>query len=91
MTAQEIGTHRLFWNGIGLTIRYAPSRWTLIDHIEIEADNRQPIPISETGYYSHFLNPGIVAARGGIVVFVIDGLEAAAALNGWHGAQLALF
>lgn len=91
MITQKIETHRLFWNGIGLTIRYTPSRWTVIDHIEIEADNRQPIPISETGYYSHFLNPGIVAARGGILAFVIDGLDAAAELNSWRGAQLTLF
>ena len=88
---EKIETHRLFWNGIGLTIRYTPLRWSVIDHIEIEADNRQPIPISETGYRSHFLNPGIVEAYGGALAFATGWLDETAELGGWRGAQLALF
>lgn len=87
---EKIETHRLFWNSIGLTIRYTPNRWTVIDHIEIEADNRQPLPISETGYRSHFIDPGVIAAYGGALAFVTGWLDEAAELDGWHGAQLAL-
>lgn len=88
---ETIETHRLFWDGIGLTIRHTRRRWTVIDHLEIEADNRQPLPITETGYRSHFLDPGIIDSCGGALALVSQWLDDAAAAGGWRGRQLALF
>lgn len=84
-------THRIIWNGIGLTVTYTPLKWGVIDHIEIETDNRQPLPITETGYKSCHIEPDCMADYDGPVAFVIEWLDLAAKEGRWHGAQLSLF
>jgi hypothetical protein len=62
--------HRLTWRGIEIEARYTPLQWKVIAHLEIEsvAPERAPLPITETGYRSHFHQPGTVEANGGDVV-----------------------
>ena len=51
------------------------------------------MPITETGYRSHFVPMGSVAASGykNAAAFVQAWLEHEAKKTGWNGAQLALF
>jgi hypothetical protein len=62
-------TSRAIWRGIGLTIRHHPS-WIRLDagpvqHLEIESDGRVPLPVTDTGYRSHFLiGSAALAAHG---------------------------
>lgn len=62
--------YRLTWRGIEIEARYTPLQWKVIAHLEIEsvAPERAPLPITETGYRSHFHQPGTVEANGGDVV-----------------------
>lgn len=78
-----------FWNGIGLTIRYTPQKWGVMDHLEIMSDNRQPLPITRTGYKSLFLCPEELDRPP--VDFVLWLLDNSAEAKDWSGDQLSLF
>jgi len=50
---------RATWRGIALTIRHCPdwgsTHCSAVQHVEVESDSHVPIPITETGYRSHFM------------------------------------
>ncbi len=91
---RHIETFRTDWNGISIEIRYE-SNWLSISagfdtaHLEIEsiAPERAHLPITDTGYRSHFTSPDTVIAYGGPVAFV----EAWPDDNRGDAAQLSLF
>ncbi len=60
----------LTWQGVEVRVTFTPRRWTVIDHLEIQSvkPERAPLPITGTGYLSHFMQPGTIAAHGGDVV-----------------------
>ena len=49
-------TERIIWRGITIEVRHEPN-WlgSGQHHLEIEANPRTPLPITETGYRSAFL------------------------------------
>ncbi len=61
------------------------------DHIEIEAiePKRAVLPITETGYRSHFIKSDEVDRSGGVRRFVTDWLASAAASKPWQRSQQA--
>lgn len=89
-----IETFRTEWNGIVLEIRWEPN-WLNINtgvdmaHLEIEtiAPERAPLPITETGYRSHFTAPESVAAYGGPVSYVEAWLETESQAPDWRIVQ----
>ncbi len=83
--------HTTTWRGIALEITFTPEKFGLVDHIEIITEGRAPLPVTETGYRSHFIPAGTMASHGGAVAFVTAWLEHDAARTGWSGAQLSLF
>jgi hypothetical protein len=83
--------HHTTWRGIALEIAFTPEKFGMVDHIEIRTEDRAPLPVTETGYRSHFIPPRTVAEHGGAVAFVTAWLEYEAAQTGWSGAQLSLF
>lgn len=57
-------TIRISWRGIGIRVDFHPSRWNgPCDHVELHSDNCVPLPVTETGYRSHFLPSGFVTAE----------------------------
>jgi hypothetical protein len=85
----EIQTHRFTWRGIGIEAIYTPLKWKTIAHLEIRsvAPEGAALPVSETGYRSHFHQPGTVEAQGGdVVAQVIAWLDDAAAPE-WRQQQ----
>lgn len=97
--------HETVWNGEKIAISYEP-RWLSLDddygldtaHLEIEAiaPERAPLPITETGYRSHFTTAHAVAAMGGPVALVLTWLNEEAASPAWQrevaaARQLTLF
>lgn len=71
--------HRLQWDGITIEVRYDPD-WSpsyrdiygySLAHLEIEAIEpaQSPLPMTETGYRSHFGSPADVDAEGGACRF----------------------
>ncbi len=89
---------RVEWRGIGLEIRNCPtwSKAADIDHIEVVSDARMPLPITGTGYKSHFLSPEQIAEIGTPVDYVMAWLDHAAQSETWKrreadARQLSLF
>jgi len=83
--------HTIIWRGIAVEITFTPEKFGMVDHIELRAADKTPLPVTETGYRSKFLPLGHVAAHGGAVAFVTSWLDHEAARIDWKGAQLSLF
>lgn len=84
---QHPQAHRFIWQGIEIEARYSPCKWGVIAHLEIESIQppRAPLPVTETGYRSHFHPCGTVEANGGdVVAQVIAWLDEAAASPQWR-------
>jgi hypothetical protein len=86
------------WRGIALNVRHCPdwSRSCGIAHIEVISLERLPLPITETGYKSHFIHHDQRAEIGTPVEFVIAWLDHDAESTAWKKAefesrQLSLF
>jgi hypothetical protein len=79
--------HRFTWQGIVIEARYWPRKWGVSAHLEIEsiAPGRAPLPITDTGYRSHFHPCGTIEANGGdVVAQVAAWLNEAAKAVGWQ-------
>ena len=50
-------TRIIIWEGRSIRLSYTPRYCDAIDHVEITAEDRQPLPVTETGYRSHFFGP----------------------------------
>ena len=66
------------------------------DHIEVESMDLVPLPISETGYKSHFIAPERIAEIGTACEYVLTWLDHESQSGAWKrseaGArQLSLF
>lgn len=91
--------HQLIWQGITITVRHCPS-WLSssaempVQHIELHSEGRVPLPVTETGYRSHFLCGAEPLAEYGNdpVAFVTAWLEHERKAKGWSAErQLSLF
>ena len=72
------------WNGIAIEITYDPDyvRYDELDvhyaYLEIRSNPpRHPLPITETGYLSHFIPPHVIDEAGGADAYVLQWLESA--------------
>ena len=91
---RSIETHTIVWRGITIEVRYEAS-WLgskgKFSTSHLEVDVRAPecaeIPITETGYRSHFANPGTIEDAGGPVAFVTAWLNEAAQSKGWKDKE----
>ena len=79
------------WRGVEIEITYTPEKFGMVDHIELRTENKAPLPVTETGYRSHFMNKGAVAHHSGAVAFVTAWLDHEAKRSSWNNAQLSLF
>lgn len=80
---------RFVWRGVEIEVR-SEANWlnTGLTHIEIETMPRTPLPMTETGYRSHFIDPGVLAEYWNAEDFVQQWVEESA--KDWSG-QLQLF
>lgn len=67
---QPAEIHRFDWQGVEIQVTFTPRYFGVMEHLAIEtiAPARTPLPITGTGYRSHFMQPGTIAAHGGDVV-----------------------
>ncbi len=85
-------TSSITWDGITVAIRYyQPSYGKLTGHwhLEVKAEGKAPLPITETGYRSHFCNPSDIEAAGGPETYVEAWLDYAARQSDWIEARAA--
>lgn len=95
---------RLIWNKIAINVTYN-NDWSkahreimghAMGHLEIKSENRTRLPITETGYRSHFITATIIEDYGGAEKYVTDWLEEKAKSKDWQeywrsSKQLSLF
>lgn len=84
---QQPQTYRFTWQGIDIEVTYTPRKWTVIAHLEIRSirPERAALPITATGYRSHFHECGTIEARGGdVVAQVIAWLDEEATTLEWQ-------
>jgi len=82
----EPQTYRFAWRGIEIEVIYTPRKWTVIDHLEIRSvlPEGARLPITSTGYRSHFMQPGTIEAHGGdVAAQVLAWLDEEAAKPDW--------
>lgn len=91
-------TSMLIWNGIKIMVIHTPGycKHMEIDHIELHAEDRQRLPVSETGYRSHFLHESQVEPYGSALAYVQAWLDNEAMKPEWrayveNARQLNLF
>jgi hypothetical protein len=90
LNKSDIETVTTDWQGIALSVSYEPN-WSnmpehncVYAHLQVMSITREPLPITETGYRSHFLHPSYVEAAGGPVAFVHAWLDHHANKKGWR-------
>lgn len=89
---RHIEQHRLDWRGIQLEITYEPQWMSApvmgedMAHITVQSIDpvNAKLPITETGYRSHFIAPPAVAETGGPVAYVNEWLEIEADTPAWR-------
>ena len=91
-----IFVQRTDWNGITVEISYEPQWLNMTDlageamaHLAIRsvAPERAPLPITETGYLSHFVLASDVIKQGGAITYVRALLDSMAASKIWKDQQ----
>ena len=88
---KRIPTYQIEWRGIRLVIRHQIDYlWAGQSHIEIDvvAPSRAAIPITETGYRSHFIGTLELINAGGAVTFVTAWLDREANSKKWIAREL---
>lgn len=85
---QQLQVHRFTWRDIEIEAIYCPAKFGgAIAHLEVKSIEppRAPLPITETGYRSHFHPCGTVEANGGNVVALVKAwLDEEAAKPEWR-------
>lgn len=82
---------KVVWEGLTLAISYEPkASFSSYAHLQIQViapERDAPLPITETGYRSHFLLCGIVEEAGGPSAYVRLWLDEAARDPKWRRAR----
>jgi hypothetical protein len=93
----------IIWDGVTIEIGWAPEYFSIgngktMGHLEVRsiAPEREPLPITETGYRSHWIAPEELDELGGPLNFVEVWIDHEAQSQGWieckaKRAQLKLF
>lgn len=87
----EYETYVTEWRGISLEIRHCPNWFSMPEddfvtqHIEFRSEGKQILPVTETGYRSHFLNGADALAEFNHdpVAYVLAWLDEAAKCKKW--------
>lgn len=90
-----IFTQRTDWNGITLEVSWEPSWFSLpeshyaVGHLQLRsiAPERAPLPVTETGYRSLFINSQDVMNEGGPLAFACAWLDCEARHPSWRAQQ----
>lgn len=91
-----IFVQRIDWKGIAIEVSYEPD-WLCLSasggpataHLQIRSvcPERAALPMTETGYRSHFVPPRTVVDHGGPVAYTLAWLEEAERSPAWREQQ----
>ena len=81
---------KITWDDIEIEVRWSPDylsfdSGTYLGHLELESlsPKKHPLPMTRTGYRSHFIHPDEIAEYGGVLNFVEDWIKAESKSNEW--------
>jgi hypothetical protein len=74
----------LIWNGIKIMVIHTSNKFGEIDHIELHSENRVPLPVTETGFRSHFCHESDIEPYGSALAFVQAWLNHEAMTPQWR-------
>ena len=77
----------IVWRGIGIEIIHTANRFAGMDHIEIHSENKIPVPITETGYKSHFFPSDGLDGYANAVEYVRAWLDHEAKTKAWKAQE----
>ncbi len=80
---EEAQTYKLDWQGRKIETSYQPRSFAGTAHLQIRVKHARPLPITETGYRSHFASPADVEHMGGPAAYVEAWLDAMAQSKTW--------
>jgi len=93
MTDKPSKTYRITWQNVEIDVRHTPDYWSAVkrvygysmDRLEVIAiePEREPLPITETGYRSIFLYSTELEKFGSPADYILTALEAEAATDKW--------
>lgn len=89
MTGDDTVTSTIVWQGIEIEVIYAAKSILNRAHLELRTKNKEPIPVTETGYRSEFLEPGLVEEQGGSEAYALAWLDYMARSSEWKAYQAA--
>ena len=95
----NITINQVTWRGIIIEVSYFPKKWNSIAHIEVRSikPEKAQLPITETGYKSHFLPIGVIESYNMTATdFVMEWLDRESQTAKWKNLeeatkQLSLF
>lgn len=74
----------LIWNGIKIMVTHTANRFGVVDHIELRSEGNQRLPVTETGYRSHWVYEDQLEPYGSALAFVQDWLDTEAMSPAWR-------
>ncbi|NOR64186.1 MAG: hypothetical protein GQ535_17080 [Rhodobacteraceae bacterium] len=79
----------IVWRGIGIEIIHTANYCAGMDHSEIHSENKIAVPITETGYKSHFFPSGGLNGYANAVEYVRAWLDHEAKTKAWKAQEFA--
>ena len=86
-TETPLETYEINWQGIAIQIDYKPICWGITSHLEVRSVSPEnaALPITETGYRSHFMPIDTIETQFvSAVAFVEAWLNERANSKAWH-------
>lgn len=87
---KKAATAKLVWRDVTCRVKHTPNYlskgWSHIEIIVV-SPKKAPLPITETGYRSHFLDEDLLKRAGGPVRFFLDWIEREATTKAWAKAE----
>lgn len=72
------------WEGRSIQLSYRAQYFEGFAHLEIRSDDKQPLPMTATGYRSHFFAPDHPLSLEDVKALVFDWLEEKAKSRKWR-------
>ncbi len=89
-TARKPPTLKLVWREMTCRVRHTPNYlskgWSHIELI-VQKPKNAPLPITATGYLSHFLDENLLKRAGGPVQFFLDWIERESHSKQWAAIE----
>ena len=84
-----VNIYEFDWNGIRISLKHVHNYFAMIEHLEIKSidPEKAPLPITDTGYKSHFIDKASIECHGNAMDYVLAWLDEVAKAPKWQGQK----